>query len=177
IGFDRGGGFDSLIALDLEEALYQKSATVYARIRFDVTDDSVLDAPVLTLLAKYDDGFVAWLNGERVASRNAPESPTWSSVATGGRNNDDAVQFERIDISAHKRLLRRGENVLALQGLNVARNSSDFLLVPEIRSSTPSGGGVRIDRTSTLRARARVGSEWSALREETYAIDSSGLRV
>jgi hypothetical protein len=50
------------------------------RIPFTVADAAQLQS--LTLKAKYDDGFVAYINGVEVARRNAPAAPSWNSTAT-----------------------------------------------------------------------------------------------
>jgi hypothetical protein len=45
---------------------------------------------------KYDDGFVAWLNGQRIAARNAPAVPEWNSTATAPRPPAEAILVEEI---------------------------------------------------------------------------------
>ena len=57
--------------------------TVYSRMAFDVADVTRIDKLVLRL--KYEDGFVAYLNGVEVARDNAPAaaSLTWNSGALG----------------------------------------------------------------------------------------------
>jgi hypothetical protein len=69
---------------------------------------------------RYEDGFVAYLNGMEVASRNAPGSPQWNSPAAGDRAIGAAAVVESIDITAFKGLLVVGSNVLAVQVLNSA---------------------------------------------------------
>ena len=87
----------------------------------------------LVLEIDYDDGFVAYLNGQRVAARNAPrEEINQESVATVSH---DAGAPERIDLSAHVKLLRIGKNrnnVLAIAGLNNSSSSSDLSLNPTL---------------------------------------------
>ena len=46
---------------------------------------------------KYDDGFIAYLNGTRVAGRNAPDNPAWDSNAEASHSDSSAVVFEGID--------------------------------------------------------------------------------
>ncbi len=85
---------------------------------------------------KYDDGFVAYLNGEHIVSRNAPEDPQWYSEATAERANTDALLFEDIDITPGLGLLRNGLNVLAIQGLNISASDIDFLISAELSGAT-----------------------------------------
>ena len=82
---------------------------------------------------RYDDGFVAYLNGVKIAERNAPALPGWNSAATGGDRDDGAaVNFEEIDVTAFKSALVNGNNVLAIHGLTSVANDPDFLLQPQL---------------------------------------------
>ncbi len=106
------------------------NASSYLRIPFDVADLGLYDD--LKLQVKYDDGFVAYLNGTQIASRNAPTTMSWNSTATATRFNGDAVVYEDIDVSAHLGLLQTGTNVLSFQGLNIGASNIDFLLSPRL---------------------------------------------
>ncbi|MGI9427968.1 MAG: lamin tail domain-containing protein, partial [Bythopirellula sp.] len=70
VGFDTEATYDSLIGLDLETAMQGVNAGAYIRVPFDVNDPNAISE--LTLDARYDDGFVAYLNGVEIARRNAP---------------------------------------------------------------------------------------------------------
>ncbi len=50
------------------------NASLWTRIEFNVDDPLALSS--LTLQMKYNDGFVAYLNGEPVVSSNAPAPST-----------------------------------------------------------------------------------------------------
>src|SRR6185369_10931513 len=89
---------------------------------------------------KYDDGFIAYLNGVVVASRNAPAAPAWNSVATAQHDDAQAIIFEPINISSFLSSLRVGTNVLAIQGLNSSLTSTDMLIVPELTGSSTTSG-------------------------------------
>src|SRR5207247_11231854 len=78
------------------------------------------------------DGFVAYLNGQEVARRNAPATPQWNSSATSAHPNYQALVFEAVNISDHLNALQTGNNVLAIQGLNQSAADTDFLIVPEL---------------------------------------------
>ena len=92
------------------------------------------DIDRLVLRVKYDDGFVAWINGQRVASRNAPLEPLWNSSAVSAQPQRIVFNEESIDLSDFKHTLLQGSNVLAIQGLNIA---SDNPRLPGLR---PPGG-------------------------------------
>jgi len=132
IGFERAAGYENLIGLDVGDQMWGQNGTSYLRVPFDVADAGALSS--LTLRMKYDDGFVAYINGDEVWRENAPTDPTWNSSATSSHSDSLAVQFEDFDISDHLGSLRTGENVLAIQGLNAGAANSDFLVLPELTS-------------------------------------------
>ena len=143
-GYETQSGYEShfAAAFDLEEALHGQEGSVYLRFPFELNDNFDLAAIVeLTLRVKYDDGFVAYLNGHRIAAANAPETASWNATATGPNGDAGAVVLQPFDISPHIERLRHGRNVLAIQGLNVEPSSSDMLVVPELRWSASSSAG------------------------------------
>jgi hypothetical protein len=82
VGFDRSGvvpGLSSAIRTDIAGKLLGRSASAYLRVPFVVTDTDDLDG--LELLLRYNDGFIAFLNGEPVAQRNAPVEAAGGVVA------------------------------------------------------------------------------------------------
>ncbi len=92
----------------------------------------------LRLRLKYDDGFVAYLNGVPVAAANAPEARPvpWNEPATATTTDTAATAFKEFALGASAQLAA-GENVLAIHGLNTAVTaSSDALWVPELVSDT-----------------------------------------
>lgn len=115
--------------------------SAYVRMDFQVADSAQLDS--LTLRVKYDDGFIAYLNGNPtpVARRNAPANPNYLSVATANHPDEDAVSFVDFDLTSRLGLLQDGKNVLAIHALNQA-SSSDMLLVPELLATRPATGSV-----------------------------------
>lgn len=129
VGYERETGYGDLIHLDVGD-MYGRNTSAYIRIEFEVWDPSVFD--VLTLRVKYDDGFVAYLNGEKVASTaNIPESPEWNSSASSG-HEASTTSYEEFDITDSIADLLPGRNVLAIQGLNFGITSSDMLILPEV---------------------------------------------
>ncbi len=127
VGFDYPG----YVGLDVW-AMRGVNTTVYVRIPFHVDDEGSFDQ--LTLRMKYEDGFVAYLNGFEVARANAPEGTdlAWNASASGIRPDSEAIGFQDFDISAHAHLLVPGDNILAIQGLNIDLISSDLLVLPEL---------------------------------------------
>jgi hypothetical protein len=103
------------------------NSSIYSRQSFLVPDPAVIAE--LTLRVKYNDGFVAYLNGTEVARRNAPVTPVWNSAATG--TNSPALA-EDIALPGAVALLATGTNVLAIQGLNISAGDASFHLEPQL---------------------------------------------
>ena len=129
-GGDTPGGYTDTISSDVQADMFGNNASVYLRLPFEVTDFSTFNQ--LTLFMQYDDGFVAYLNGTEVARGNAPGSVgmpvPFDAEAFDSRPDAEAIQFSRIDVSDGQSGLQLGENILAIQGLNVAADNPDFLL-------------------------------------------------
>ncbi|NQT51813.1 CotH kinase family protein, partial [bacterium] len=130
ISDDTGAVYEALIGTDLDAAMYGTNASAYMRMVFDVADPGAFDS--LTLRMKYDDGFVAYLNGTEIARRNAAGEPLWDSAATAEHPDSRAVLYEDISVTPHLGLLEVGTNVLAIHGLNLAADDADFLILPEL---------------------------------------------
>ena len=114
------------------------NASAYLRVPFTVNRPTPFNQA--TLKVRYDDGFVAYIDGVEVARRNAPASPTWNSSAASDRSMGDAVLLENIDITAQVGLLANGSHVLAMHALNESAGSAEFLLNAELSAATLSYG-------------------------------------
>ncbi|UCD49231.1 MAG: lamin tail domain-containing protein [Phycisphaerales bacterium] len=143
VGYERTSGYRDMIGLDVESQMYDQNATCYVRIPFSVGGDEIDRLGALTLSVRYDDGFVAYLNGTEVARANALGTPQWNSNADGS-NEANVQDFDAvIDISGNIPVLQEGMNVLAIQGLNVSTTSSDFLISAGL-------GATLVDLTETV---------------------------
>ena len=139
VGLDQEGAYGAWLGAggDFETELFNRNGSIFLRIPFNVT--SVGAVTRLTLRMRWDDGFVAYINGTQVAENRAPATPAWNSLANSDRGageNDDWISFP-IDLSTIT--LQAGQNLLALHGLNDAVDSPDLLLLPELDLTT---GGV-----------------------------------
>src|SRR5439155_17979833 len=103
--------YRSLIRTDVQTQMLNRASTAYVRIPFAVTNAAAFSS--LTLQVKYDDGFVAYLNGSEIARRNVPASVQWNSTALASRSNTLALVYEDINVSPFVSLLQNGTNVLA----------------------------------------------------------------
>lgn len=133
VGYDRqsvGVNFLPLLGLDVETLMYPRHPTLYARVPFAVTDPSAGDR--LTLRLQFDDGVIAYLNGQEVARNNAPPDATFDSAALAPRPDAETTNFLDFDLSAYRGFLVAGTNVLAFHVLNSPTNSPDLLLLPQL---------------------------------------------
>lgn len=126
-GFGYGDDDDATVLDDmLREGANDGYLSVYVRKVFVVADVSSIENLVLT--GRYDDGFVAYLNGTEIARENlVGNPPRFNKVAeVSGGNIDNNDGPDSFDLSAHLSLLAEGENVLAIQMHNASYTSSDL---------------------------------------------------
>ena len=128
VGFERSTGYEGLISLDVEASMYGHNGTCCVRIPFSIEDDLLATLTGLYLSIRYDDGFVAYLNGEEAARANAPETLQWDSVATGSHEASYSTFDDIYDLSGRMSLLHVGDNLLAIQAMNSSTTSSDFIV-------------------------------------------------
>jgi hypothetical protein len=195
VGFERASGYESFFTIDVGAAMYNRNATCYIRIPFLCADPATFN--FLTLRMRYDDGFVAWLNGVEVQRALFTGAPAWNSAASGSHDDASAVIWEEFDLSAQMAALRKGINILAIQGLNASTTSSDLLFSAELvagRSTAAVDDANSSDIyqyagpfpiAATCRIKARVlapgntYSPWSGLAEAVFAIGpvAESLRI
>lgn len=166
VGFDRNGTAPDLTPfigrvlstaeMDSNDGSPQYSA--YVRYEFDVTDKEQLTQLEMNL--RFDDGFIAYLNGKEIARANFAEDfvypqPQWNSYAghqqgssssSGNWNRvDDADQIVTLDLTPYLEVLVDQDNVLAFHGVN-SRSSSgggtnrlDFLIDAQLTAQRAAG--------------------------------------
>ncbi|MCU0253906.1 MAG: CotH kinase family protein, partial [Acidobacteria bacterium] len=125
-------GLASEIGTDTGAAMRGINASLWSRLEFEVADPAAVG--LLVLRMEYEDGFVAFLNGQEVAARNAPAPLAWDAAATADRPIESVTMLERFDLTGSVGLLQPGTNVLALHGLNDAASDPDFLVLPDLQS-------------------------------------------
>ncbi len=187
VGYEAGSGsYPNYFDIDVQSEMYNGNTSCYIRIPFTVDDAEYSN---MMLRIRYDDGFVAYLNGAEVARRNFTGDPAWNSTASSGNSDNAAVTLASVDISAYAGLLRQGTNLLAIHGLNLSAGSSDFLISAELVAGEISQGTVSptaipytalIPLTGSTHVKARTfAGQWSALNEATFAVGpvAENLRI
>ena len=110
--------------------------TLFLRKTFTVANPALLES--LELNAICDDGFIAWINGRRVAQLNPPAGdPRFDSLASA--NIAEPIAFTPYPIAAPEEFLVQGENTLAILVLNTATSSSDLVFDAELTSKDKPG--------------------------------------
>ena len=182
VGYERSSGYESLISYDVETGMYGQNQSCYIRIPFHITE--LQDTwNKLTLQMRYDDGFVAYLNGTLIAQANAPTSPQWNSGATTTHSDSAAVVLQEFDCTDFLGLLQPDNNLLAIHGLNSGLNSSDFLISAALNASEDSRDGelspaahlytgpIILTEDTCVNLRVWDQGQWSALSQAEFKID------
>ncbi len=192
IGYETAPGdpvnYSDLIDTDIRTAMHGVNATCYVRIPFTMSHK---DYNNMSLRIRFDDGFIAYLNGTEIArvNYNAGAPVNWDSGASAERDDVAGREFETFNVSAHINALRAGNNILAIHGLNIDSADSDFLLSVELiaheisqgdvaASAAEYTGPIELARSMHVKARAFNG-KWSALNEATYSVGAvaDNLRI
>lgn len=131
-----GLGYDNELTYTLLFGTTVTNTTIDIYVRYAFAIPSEKNYNTLTLQVKYDDGFIAYLNGTEVARANAPANALYNSIATAGHDDGQAVVFQDFDISSAIPKLITGTNVLAVHALNIS-GSSDMLIQPVLVATLP----------------------------------------
>lgn len=128
-GFGYGDGDDATVF----PRMRGRHRTIAIRRTVEVPAEIPKDA-TLYLVADYDDGFVAWLDGREIARKNVEGGGGSYRVPT----DHEAGRAEEILLGRVGDKLPGGKAVLAVEGVNVSRESSDFSL--DVRLVAKKGG-------------------------------------
>jgi hypothetical protein len=78
VGYELSSGYEDFISLDVAKKMSNNgdnpNNSCYIRIPFSVSKDNTAGQTFIRLNIRYDDGFVAYLNGQKVAQANAPDN-------------------------------------------------------------------------------------------------------
>ncbi len=186
IGYDTTDELNSLVNLDIQEQMHNVNSTAYLRFPFVADDPGQFES--LEFSIRYDDGFVAFLNGVEVARRNAPTGLSWASRARAAHPNIEAIEFERFNLSTSLDLLNEGQNVLAIHALNTEASNVDMLSTPRLKAGVVTEIGaaptairysepLTVPENAAVKARTLWGDQWSTLRQATVDTSALPLRV
>lgn len=183
VGYEKGSGYEDFISLDVGNDMHNDgtnpNTSCYIRIPFQITESQQNTLKTLLLEVKYDDGFVAYLNGNEVARVNYTGMPQWNSSASSGHEGNT---FETFNISPFINNLNAGENFLAIQGMNTSITSTDFIINATISGSDQVletslsdsaflyDGAFALDQSEHIVARTFLNGEWSAASNKYFIV-------
>lgn len=188
VGYDQGTEYVPLIQINVLSAMAGKNGSAFVRIPFDYDGVGRDSLNFMTVRMRYDDGFVAFLNGVKIASAHDPSDLGWNSVAAEQNSDAAAMVFEEFTVDGSLSALKTGRNILAIHGLNLSVGSSDFLIAAELvvgerrvttgtHSATRYSAPLVLNDLVTVKARVFDGIEWSALNEATFVVGAPALSV
>ena len=125
--------------------------TLYLRRQFTVTNVLATNLN-LYLQMDFDDGFIAWLDGNYLTNRfvtGAPAEPPFNTLANANHESSQGSgspqPAETYNFGQASLLLTPGTHTLAIIGLNQTATSSDFIQVADLFLEEPSVGRPRND--------------------------------
>ena len=154
-----------------------RASSIYVRYEFDF--ENVDNINNLIMRAIIDDGFVAFLNGEKIVSFQAPDELNYSSRASGSRLDSAVVRessWPTFDLASRKDFLNKGKNILAIQAMNTSAGGSDFVFSARLDvNHTVTATPFILNKSAVVTARAFDGDLWSAPEQRTYVIGDSAI--
>ena len=135
-GLGYGDGDDATVFGDMQN----NYVSLFIRKIFTIADTSAVTH--LTLAADYDDGFIAYLNGQEVARQGLPAgvvSHLTTATNVHAPSREGIMVYSTLIHPSEKEfftldpgLLTAGSNVLAVSGHNASFGSTDFSLMIEL---------------------------------------------
>lgn len=113
-------------------AIKDKFSSVYIRRAF--TLDNIGDAQDLWLSISYDDAFIVYINGQEALRRGVGKGR--GEKASRIVSHEAKGKFELFHLASSAKFFRKGRNVIAVEGHNVSKDSSDFTLHPKLLLKT-----------------------------------------
>jgi hypothetical protein len=178
----------SFPSTDVRADMRGRSPSLYLRVPFVAGSEDISDLAELTLRMRCFDGYVAYLNGVKIAAVNAPDNPNWASAASLIRSHGPLSE-ESFSIANPATVLHAGTNVLAIHALAASISATLFIVEADLI-------GVRTPFRGTLRSTARryesplallgntavkaavlKNGQWSALTEGTFIVAKPQLSI
>jgi autotransporter-associated beta strand protein len=125
------------LATDLSATMKNRAASLYLRKTFTVTSDQAASGATLQLVTRYNDGFIAFLNGVEIARRNLGNPGMFAfHDQTAFNTNLNNPAPETISLGAANTRLVPGDNLLCIQAHNQALTGTaagNFLILADLQ--------------------------------------------
>ncbi|MCP4452984.1 MAG: lamin tail domain-containing protein, partial [Planctomycetes bacterium] len=128
VGYEVASGYEDFISLDVLDQLRGKGTSCYIRQVFDVDAQVLAALTELRFKIRFDDAFVAYMNGVEVARDHVAGDPRWDSTSISNHEASRANFDLDLDLTDFIDALMPGQNLLAIHGINANFTSSDFLI-------------------------------------------------
>lgn len=128
--FDDSGWTDGIAGIgygDNDDNTIDTCISVYVRYRFNLSDPKVINELILDM--DFDDGFVAYLNGNEIARENmgaAYSATTWDQLTATFIEELPPGNYRYVLTEAEVSGLLEGENILCVEVHNHGSSSSDL---------------------------------------------------
>ncbi len=134
-GFGFGSPFTGILGSggNVGTMMLNLNASCFIRYTFTPPSGSI---SALRVKVKYDDGYVAYLNGTKIANDRDPSPLLWNSAATSDKTDGTAGTATTTTPANGPSLLVSGTNVLAFQLLNSSASNANALLRPQLEIDT-----------------------------------------
>ncbi|MCP5064901.1 MAG: T9SS type A sorting domain-containing protein [Ignavibacteriae bacterium] len=118
---------------DDDSTIIAETVTAYLRCKFTVDDINQISGLFFNI--DFDDGFVAYLNGEEIARENLGLANSQVFYNTEATAYHEAQMYQGLPPNAYPitdkiDLLQNGDNVLAIEVHNSSINSTDLSIIP-----------------------------------------------
>ncbi len=138
------GAFSGVtLATDVSGPLQNRGASLYLRKTFTVTPAQAASGALLQLVTRYNDGFIAFINGVEVARRHMG-NPGMFAFHDQTAFNPNSANLETVNLGVANTRLVAGENVICIQVHNqslVGSAGANFLFLGTLQIS---GGAVLV---------------------------------
>lgn len=125
-----------------------KTPSLYLRKSFTVTPATAASGSSLELAVRYNDGFIAYLNGVEVARRHMGFAGMFFYRDQPAASEHSSTALETIDLGVASDLLQAGENLLSIQVHNQSASGGDLLMAANLALA---GGPSVVDGTTLWR--------------------------
>ncbi len=128
IGYDNNDVYTGFLGVEgvsnCRSVMYTKTASMFMRQPFVIGDVARLESLVLSM--KYEDGFIAYVNGTEISRANCTNALAWNTRSDTYVNEN--IVYTWTDYAVNRAVLVSGTNIVAIQGVNAGSSSSDFLI-------------------------------------------------
>lgn len=178
VGYDTDSEYIPWISYNVRSLMLNTANQfAYIRIPFIADTTALADVSSLKLRMRYDDGFVAYLNGQEIARSTGLTENPWTTTS------HETTAFEEFPATQYLGKINAGQNILSIFGINKTTTSTDFIisaeLVAEIDNQIPSDVAptarvytvaTQLSYSTPIKARIRNAGNWSALHEAVFAV-------